>query len=119
MSSYNSSSVWRGDAEEQEVVNSNATGMQISFLGTAGTLTTRTRSPTTTFFILLLIIFIIVIIIIIISYSGSLTARTRSATGPFFSLLLLFIINVIILVFVDTVINTIACIISIICYSRD
>ncbi|KAL0052085.1 hypothetical protein WJX82_007711 [Trebouxia sp. C0006] len=45
MSSYNSSSVWRGDAEEQEVVNSNATGMQISFLGTAGTLTTRTRSP--------------------------------------------------------------------------
>ncbi len=43
MSSYNSSSVWRGDAEEQEVVNSNATGMQISFLGTAGSLTTRTR----------------------------------------------------------------------------
>lgn len=77
MSSYNSSSVWRGDAEEQEVVNSNATGMQISFLGTAGTLTTRTRSPTTTFFILLLIIFIIVIIII--RYSGSLTTRTRSA----------------------------------------
>ncbi|DBA89422.1 hypothetical protein WJX77_002898 [Trebouxia sp. C0004] len=45
MSSYNSSSVWRGDAEEQEVVNSNATGMQISFMGTAGSLTTRTRSP--------------------------------------------------------------------------
>jgi len=43
MSSYNSSSVWRGDAEEQEVVNSNASGMQISFLGTAGSPTTRTR----------------------------------------------------------------------------
>ena len=49
MSSYNSSSVWRGDAEEQEVVNSNASGMQISFLGTAGTLTTRTRSAATPF----------------------------------------------------------------------
>ncbi|DBA74831.1 TPA: hypothetical protein ACH3X2_009173 [Trebouxia sp. C0005] len=45
MSSYNSSNVWRGDEEEQEVVNSNASGMQISFLGTAGSLTTRTRSP--------------------------------------------------------------------------
>ena len=43
MQSYNSSTVWRGEAEEQEVVNSNATGMQISFLGTAGSLDSRTR----------------------------------------------------------------------------
>ncbi len=98
MSSYNSSSVWRGDAEEQEVVNSNATGMQISFLGTAATLTTRTRSPTNPFFGLLLIVLIIVLgsilitivfIITIISYSGSLTTRTRSPTSPFFYSLLL------------------------------
>ena len=46
MHSYNSSSVWRGEAEEQEVVNSNATGMQISFLGTAGSLDSRTRQVT-------------------------------------------------------------------------
>jgi len=44
MSSYNSSTIWRADADEQEVVNSNATGMQISFLGTAGNLNSRTRS---------------------------------------------------------------------------
>ena len=47
MHSYNSSTVWRGDAEEQEVVNSNATGMQISFLGTAGSLSSRTRQVPT------------------------------------------------------------------------
>ena len=42
-SSFNSSTLWRADAYEQELVNSNATGMQISFLGTAGGLSSRTR----------------------------------------------------------------------------
>lgn len=64
MSSYNSSSVWRGDAEEQEVVNSNATGMQISFLGTAASLTTRTRSAATPFLRLLLIIILAILTVV-------------------------------------------------------
>ena len=41
--SYNSSTIWRASSIDQEVVNSNATGMQISFLGTASSMNCKTR----------------------------------------------------------------------------
>lgn len=42
-SSYNSSTIWRASSIDQEAVNSNATGMQISFLGTASSINCRSR----------------------------------------------------------------------------
>ena len=42
-SSYNSSTIWKASSIDQEVVNSNATGMQISFLGTASSVDCKSR----------------------------------------------------------------------------
>ena len=42
-SSYNSSTIWKASSMDQEVVNSNATGMQISFLGTASSVDCKSR----------------------------------------------------------------------------
>ena len=41
--SYNSSTIWEASSDDQEIVNSNATGMQLSFLGTASSVTCKTR----------------------------------------------------------------------------
>ena len=41
--SYNSSTIWKASSEDQEIVNSNATGMQLSFLGTASSVNCKTR----------------------------------------------------------------------------
>ncbi len=89
MSSYNSSSVWRGDAEEQEVVNSNASGMQISFLGTAGSLTTRTRSATSPFLSfdyyslsLSLFLLLFLLILLLLLFLSLLSSVTQAASPP-------------------------------------
>lgn len=42
-SSYNSSTLWKASSSDQETVNSNASGMQISFLGTASSVDCRSR----------------------------------------------------------------------------
>ena len=44
-SSYNSSTIWKASSSDQETVNSNASGMQISFLGTASSVDCRSRYP--------------------------------------------------------------------------